>query len=174
MKLNFDEKGSTLIETLVAVALAVVIIVAMVSLGVTSQKNSNFSKNQLVATNLSKQGMEAVRSIRDDTSRSAISGCAPNDTWSELWSNRISALCGGNVSGEPDTVQFKLSETDGFWSLGKNTDPDVSYTLFKRIVKISDSASGYSSTKRVTVITTWIDASGTHKSDLVSDLTKIK
>lgn len=168
MKQKFKEEGQTLIETLAAIALATVVIVAMVSLGIASQRNANFSRNTLLATKFSQEGAEAVRSIRDDGSRSAISSCFGNTTWDSFWSGQVLSLCGGTL--------FSLSFDSSLnkWNLAKNSTPEVIQTIFKRQVDISDAAATYDSEKTVTVTVWWEDASGRHESKLIEKLTKWK
>lgn len=166
MKLNSE--GSTLVEVLVAIALALIVVVAMISLGVTSQRNANLSKNQTIATNLAKQGVEIVRSIRDEGARAgSIQQCSVNNDWDDLWTDRVTSLCGGSGG----SVKFKIGNSGG-WFLEKNDTPEVKYAIFKRQVEISDEAVTYSSLKTVKVTTTWEDASGSHKSELINTLSR--
>ncbi len=59
-------KGQTLIEVLVALATSVVIASAIITLAVYSLNNTQFSKSQSLATQYAQEGMEIVRSIRDN------------------------------------------------------------------------------------------------------------
>lgn len=162
MKLN--SRGSTLVEVLIAVALAVVVVVAMISLGVTSQRNANFSKNQVIATNLSKQGVEIARSIRDEQSRvESITQCSLNNTWDKLWADKVINLCGG--------TKFKVTASGGLWVLEKNTTPETLYSIFKRQVEITDDVN-FASLKTVKVTTTWEDSTGSHQSELINTLSR--
>ncbi len=60
------KKGQTLIEVLVALATSVVIASAIITLAIYSLNNTQFSKAQSLATQYAQEGMEIVRSIRDD------------------------------------------------------------------------------------------------------------
>ena len=63
--MNKYESGQSLIEILLALALAVVVITG-ITFGVTSSlKNATFSKNQNLASSYAQEGMEIVRGIRD-------------------------------------------------------------------------------------------------------------
>ncbi len=57
--------GQTMIEVLVALGTAVVVISAITVSVITSLKNSQFSKNQNLATQYAQGGMEIVRQIRN-------------------------------------------------------------------------------------------------------------
>ena len=58
-------KGQTLIEVLVALGVIAVIATALAAVVVTSVSNTQFSKNQNLASQYAQEGMEIVRSIRD-------------------------------------------------------------------------------------------------------------
>lgn len=168
MLLKSNEQGTTLIETLVAIALAIVVVVAMVSLGISSQRNANFAKNQLVASKLSQEGMEAVRSVRDNGGSNLISSCFSNTTWNGLWNDQVNTLCGGTL------FILSFDSVNNVWDLIRDNLPETVQTIFSRQVSITDDASTYSYQKVVTVTTTWVDSSGTHNSQVVDYLTKWK
>ncbi len=63
--LSYSQKGQSLIELIIAISVLVVALVATVVLIVTSINASRESKNKLIATNLGREGIEVVRSIRD-------------------------------------------------------------------------------------------------------------
>jgi prepilin-type N-terminal cleavage/methylation domain-containing protein len=59
------ERGFTLIETLAAIALITVAIVAPMGLTVESIEGAYYARDQITASNLAQEGLEAVRSVRD-------------------------------------------------------------------------------------------------------------
>ncbi len=59
------QKGQTLIEVLIAAAVVVMISVSLISASLISVKDSKFSQNQAVATDLSQKMIEEVRVERD-------------------------------------------------------------------------------------------------------------
>ena len=74
-------RGFTLIETLVAVAILIGVIVGPVSLISHSLFSSSFSRNDLVAYNLAQEGIELFRAIRDNNILCAsLGGATPWNT----------------------------------------------------------------------------------------------
>lgn len=71
-------RGFTLIETLVAISLLSVAIVAPMSLTAQSLAAAYYARDQITAFNLAQEGLEAVRAIRDgqilEISKTAASG----------------------------------------------------------------------------------------------------
>jgi prepilin-type N-terminal cleavage/methylation domain-containing protein len=69
MKITLHHKGSnrgfTLIETLAAILLISVAIVAPMALTVQSIEGAYYARDQITASNLAQEGLEAVRSVRD-------------------------------------------------------------------------------------------------------------
>lgn len=59
-------KGQTLIEILVALTLVSVVISAVTVILTTALNNAQFSKNQNLSTNYAQEGVETVRSFRDN------------------------------------------------------------------------------------------------------------
>lgn len=79
-------RGMALVEIIVALGIAVIVIVALVSIVVTSVSNVNFSKTQGEATRYAREGMEWLRGERDrswDTfnGKSGNTWCLPSLTW---------------------------------------------------------------------------------------------
>lgn len=63
MKLNLNQKGQSLVEALVALAAASVIVSAIAIAVITSVNNSDFSKNQNLATQYAQEGIEVLRNL---------------------------------------------------------------------------------------------------------------
>lgn len=63
-----NQKGFSLLETLVAISILVVAITGSLTLASTSIGSASLSKNQIIAFNLAEEGMELVRSVRDSNS----------------------------------------------------------------------------------------------------------
>src|SRR5690349_15867683 len=60
-----SESGQTLIETLAAIFVLTMAIVAALSLAINILSTTNLNQNQIVATNLAREGVELIRMIRD-------------------------------------------------------------------------------------------------------------
>lgn len=63
MKFNNSQRGQSLIEVLIALAAAVAIAAAIAVTVITSLNNVDFTKNQNLATQYSREGLEVVRQL---------------------------------------------------------------------------------------------------------------
>lgn len=68
------QKGQSVIEAVISVAVVSLIIVALVSAVTVSVRNSTFAKNKTLTTKYVNEGMEAVRSIRERDWQELTSG----------------------------------------------------------------------------------------------------
>ncbi len=103
-----NEKGQTLIEVLVALTAAVVIIGAIVSASLSALNNSDFARDQNIATQYTQAGIELIRDMRNENIASISAELLPDDTYclakacSDLDSNNAqcwvkTTSCGQNV-----------------------------------------------------------------------------
>lgn len=90
------EKGQSLIEVVGALAIALIVILALVRVTVTSMRNANFAKNQALATQYAQEGMEKIRAYRDQ-----------ND-WSTFVAN-----CNTTLTSLVPPTPFSLSPASG-------------------------------------------------------------
>src|SRR5689334_4691422 len=104
MQIN-NQKGQTLLELVVLVAIVVVVVSSLVFANILTSRNSQFSKNQSQATKLAQEALEKVRTLRDrdgtiNTLNLAYPGRAtpPINKFSELWCNNLSVSCAGDCS----------------------------------------------------------------------------
>lgn len=130
-----------MIELLIAIGIAVIIIVALVQGIVASVKNSQFAKNQTLATRLSQEAIEKIRGERDKTgwptfynTYNATTMCIP-DGDSTTWTTKLPTGCGANTNN-----------------------------IFSREANFTDPA-GSGSQFLIVVTTTWTDSSGIHASE---------
>ncbi len=104
------ERGQSLFEVTVAIAISALIVVAMVALATTAIKNSDFSKNKALASTYAQQGTEWLRGERDKDVNTFMSTYALNGTFpagyclpdsSLNWSHWVgdTALCNSPISG---------------------------------------------------------------------------
>lgn len=172
------QKGQALLEILVALAIGVILVTAFVSLGAVSVRNSRFAKDQVDATKLAQEGVEAVITIRDQNANNAIRVGAANYKWSDLYSLSMNCaqpfdtncaatdffldLC-PNLGPTP-TTQRCLRNNPASWQVTLSGGT----TTFLRKIRITDS--GTNNIKNMTVYVWWIDANGTHKSTLTRKL----
>lgn len=164
--------GQSLLELVTILGFSVVIITALVITNINGLKNSQFSKNQLQATKLAQEGINIVRSIRDQNGTVCNqTGNSGNDFKGLLNLNTTctTAPCvfilnsSAGVCNSLPTTNYWLnfSSASGFESLSPATG-----LTFKRQVIISDPIPFIASQKEVIVQVSWDDISGTHKSNL--------
>lgn len=184
----YSEKGQTLLELIVVIAVAVMVVGALVFATIASLRNAQFAKNQAQATKLAQEGIERVRTGRDRNQcviNLTVGGLSPK-SWNgnnsscdvtnirSLWEATINGNCGNNtttfcyftVNNQGDITNIGVGDGQTVPSGG-----DISNPPFKRAVIISDDST---TSKKVTVIVTWTDFSGTHESRLTTILSKIQ
>lgn len=111
---SFLSKGQALVETIIALAVASLIIGSLVVGVVISVKNTRFAKNQSLATKFAQEGMEEVRLYRDQNG------------WDAFWSNKV-GLGNEGPTGIGETIFEKeikyqdVSEPEGEGNRAKVT-----------------------------------------------------
>lgn len=143
-------KGQTLLEILVALGTGVVVLLALSTVVLSSLSAAQFSKNQNLATLYAQQGMEIVRSIKQTN-------------WDSFYTNYTAA--GGNVGV---ASSFCLPKDDTTPNVGICTNPVID-GVYKRDIKFEILEVG--SKVRTTVIVTFTDSKGDHKSKLITVFT---
>ena len=137
--------GQTLIELLMALGAGVLIVVAIVGGVVMEGKNSQFAKNQNLATRYAQEGIELIRSQRDKLN------------WSAFYAN---------YSGKPQCID----NGGNFTLMSGNCTPNVGNNFFTRSATFTDSAQTGINLS-ITVTVSWQDSSGTHRSSQTTVLT---
>ena len=112
-----NKKGETILETVIAVSILAIGVTLSSTLMASSLRNINTSKNRVIAVNIAREGIEAVRNIRD-TNWLKFSGNAR-----ECWNHLPSGLeplddclesCNGVTSITPgDYIVYKAEGTGG-------------------------------------------------------------
>lgn len=162
-QLMLNEKGQTLLELIVAIAVAVLVLGSLVFATITSLRNAQLAKNQAQATKLAQEGLEKVRTIRDRDSTVSFTygeggGAVTATKFSDFWS--IYFGCPGNC--------YFFLNSSGVLTGGSSTSVE-SVALFTRQIIIEDGSDG-STQKKITVLVKWQDAIGTHESRLTTIL----
>ncbi len=191
-----SERGQTLLELVVVIAVSVMVVGALVFATISSLRNAQFAKNQAQATKLAQEGIERVRTGRDRNRNISILGVTSVDSWSganPIWGYPISSGSNPCESAIVDPVTsasvlrkcyFKVDSAGVLINIGfaqqdfpKETaeaiPPLPDPPIFKRAITLSDDATTYATQKTVTAIVTWTDFSGSHESRLTTILRKI-
>lgn len=129
------QKGQSLFELVVAIAISALIIVAIVSLTTNSIQNSNFSKNKALASTYAQEATEWLRGQRDKDVNAfiihvEIRDWCLSDISTDLKGWSKSRVCSSTdlIDGTPFTRQATFSITN---QNGKNVveaDVSVSWT----------------------------------------------
>ena len=144
-------RGQSLIETLVALTVIVIGVMGAVSLGIYTIRAAAVSQEDVVAENLAREGLEAVRWIRDDNWRDEV---AWDSFLDDSDSYRVEINTPGDPAG-PVELEENSSGEDTFYDLcldpstGRyiHTDDDecvapLKATKFSRRISIEGGGSG--------------------------------
>lgn len=106
-----QEKGQSLIEVILALAVALLVIVALVRLTVTSIRNAQFAKNKARATQYAQESMEEARRLRDEEGGAFfVDGyCDVSDEDLGLFTRNRDCNLNGNVMEITVTVEWSES-----------------------------------------------------------------
>lgn len=132
-----QEKGQSLFEVVVAIAISALIIVSLVSLVNRSIQNSTFSKNKALAATYAQQASEWLRNERDkdmivfEGHVALLIWCLPDLTWT------TSGACASTKT--------------------------ITGTPFVRQVNFSDASVGVKTIIQADIAVSWTDSQGLHK-----------
>ena len=163
-------KGQTLIEAVVVIAVGIVVVAALVFATIASLRNSQTAKNQAQATKLAQEGLEIVRTSRDrDGVINNLSGtnycwaASCNSGVTPIWSAQLTPV----ICPAPSVCYFKIIGGD-LTSVSISSSPPTGLGEpignFTRYIILSDDVANYLNWKTVTALVTWVDFAGTHES----------
>lgn len=179
-----SKKGQTLIEAVVALAIALLLITSVLTLVNRSNARATNARQSTQASKLAQEGMEIVRNIRDvdaeDAVRVGAGGCGSPPKYCK-WSDLYTATQNTATAYLQEPSDCGISES---WCL-VGVQPASEQTvidIFSRSVEISDDTlpSGdicsdlgltETQTKRVTVAVTWQSPLGAQERTVISCLT---
>lgn len=176
------QTGQTLIELIISIALILIIITGVTILTVQGLQNSQFSRNQVQATKLAQEGIEKIRTIRDNNF--TVCGWVGNATQpapNGLWGANC-PVPGCRYLIYPSESVCDTGATSSLWiNYMPNTaiteTLNISGVVFKRSVLVTNATdlTGASNTnvKNIDVIVSWTDSSGTHESKVSTQLSRI-
>lgn len=160
-KISKSESGIGLVETILSIALAIIVLTALVSLSVFTLRSTTISKSQLQASKLANQELELVRACRDVSASwtdfiAAVTLCF-GGTCSMHETDTGGPRCGTAVlyvdTANPEVLGSGLSSITRYFTLEyHNADPDI--------VKVSVSStwavgSASKQTHTYTLISNW-------------------
>lgn len=148
-KILSNLKGQTLIETVIALAVVLILVSALISVSISSVRSATLSRNKTTAAQLAYSQSELVRSLRDD----------PTISWSVF----ISAFNANCVSPSVCHVAGNIFVS--------GSTPDLSN---KFTISITNPTAATTSQLNYTVSVTWTDSLGLHTETVSSILTPWK
>lgn len=140
------EKGQTLIEVLVAFAVALIVVSAVTKVILSSLSTSIFTKNQNLAKQYSQQGIEVVRSMRDTSYASyKVLGNVSGITYC------LAKTCPLLTTNPADTSCGPLS--------GATCGPNIDSTFVRQVVitTAAGNCNNGTAVTKVSVSTSWSD-----------------
>ena len=170
MKFNNTNKGFSLLESMIAIGILLVAVVAPLSTIGDSLAQIYVARDQMVAINLAQEGIEAVRQVRDSNMIKGWNQSPRTTDWN-------TGLGDGSYTVDTEEIlQIKpltageegalYQKTDGTYTQisTANTVP----TKFSRIITVS-AISGVDYEKKITSLVSWKTAGGTYKKIEVSE-----
>lgn len=182
MKLNqikLNDRGALLLEVLTALGIGAILVAALTQLGVKSLRDSTISQKRSNLTRLAQQGIEAVRSIRDQNIRGAfvdnscklvvnpgsdpyadVSTC---NEWVDIWRWTYPF---------PRTFRLTAPSEDNYWKMTDSATPETIDSI-SRLVTISELSPYDDKIKKVVVKTYFTDGPNTYSSEQTTYLRKL-
>jgi len=165
---NKNNSGFTLVETLVAISIFTISILALMSVLAKGMSDTNYAKQQMTASYLAQEGIEYIRNMRDT---SVLSGSSSLDGWNAFISKisvcNLEKLCGfdSSISQIDSNPIFFCSEHNDcrlFVNNGDyNIDPNGADSGFTRTI-ISDTTNLGNDEIKIISKVEWTQGSGTH------------
>lgn len=128
------ERGFTLVETLVAVSILLVIIIGPMSIAQKGIQNAYFAREQLTAVFLAQEAIEGVRELRDNGAIVSYEDGSIGDPGTQLWHSDIPIGCinaecaydNGSIESCSTNNECRLKYNAGTYEHG--TGDDSMYT----------------------------------------------
>lgn len=136
--------GQTLIETIVTMAVAVIIIAALVGMAVTSLRSSSLSRSRALASQLLVEETERARIYRDANGLSGLEADIP-----------------GGLSNCPTVSSHKYFPAPPAAPVSGDDTSISTYTRYFTACRVINGA-GQTEMIKITAVVSWTDSSGTH------------
>ena len=172
MKKKFSQSGQSLLEVAVSLGLVTVIITILTVTTLNGLKNSQFAKNQVLASSFAQQGIELVKSMRQRDCGIVITQGAAAGTYYWFDSSKGTLIwTGGNPIAEANTYAFLPDSTAcTITQTASSANGEFLTGGFTRKIKL-ERLNSNANIIRVTVDVTWTDFSGDHSAQNVSLIT---
>ena len=173
-----NQKGQSLVEVVIALGIAVIIVIAFTNATIASVRNSQFSKNQNLATKYAQETLEVVRAVRDQNAVGSVTdGTSTVNSWGDLWGINLknAASPGGGFTGYCFTLNEATLVMTKRVSCADNNGNGTTYdenidTIFYRKINITDDGTNLGK-KQIFVRVYWSDNRGQHNTEVTTFLT---
>lgn len=165
-----NSKGQSLLEIAVSLGLITIIITVLTITTINGLKNSQFAKNQVLASSYAQQGIELVKAMRQRDCQIILSNSTvyrwfdntgtPKLVWSTEAANEAAFAVNNSATFTANNSLCRLQQAASAEVLEEGA--------FLRTTKLERIDTGV---MQVTVIVTWNDFSGSHQAKNVSLLT---
>ncbi len=174
---NRGQAGQSLLEVAVSLGLVMIIITILTVTTITGLKNSQFAKNQVLASSYAQQGVEMVKAIKQRDCGLVTANRPGPYYWSDskngtrllIWAVTEDV----NPIPDPNSLIFQVDTSSLNCAVIQNSftaNGETLSAIFNRKIKL-ERVLGTPNVIRVTVIVTWEDASGPHVANNISLLT---
>lgn len=151
-----NEKGQTLVDLVISIALIALSVTAAGALASTSSRNGGEAGRRSQATALATREMEAVRNYRDNLTRLGR-------PFSQLSPGNCRNFYMRKVAGSVDQTGWQLINTSSPVAYSNATAGEVgydSYSSFSRIVRVCSTSVLTPNQKNIHVIVSWDEGHG--------------
>jgi prepilin-type N-terminal cleavage/methylation domain-containing protein len=129
MKKTITQQGFTIVETLVALSIFSVAVIALISVTISGSSGATYVKNKLTASYLAQEGIEMVRNLRD-----TASFIDPQNTWNLFFGTPTGfGVATSGVIGDcviPVGVTITPTSPPAGCSIETNTDPSATHPQY--------------------------------------------
>ena len=191
--LIYKKEGQTLIEAIMALAVAMLVISALAILATTSSNDAKFAENKSIANNLLSQSMNKIRTVRDqqtwDTGSSSFASKSYTASGTDCavggvcacykrvdvinWVMGSSYNCPTNVDGFSYST---CSSSSGAADYIDNPSGSAGNQFFCERIELKENLNGTGSpdpdSRIIDVSIAWVDGAGDHKINSSTILTK--
>lgn len=150
-----NTEGQTMIETVIALAVVMILVSSLVSMSIASVRSASLSRNKNAASQLAYRESELIRVTRDGSL-----------TWADFTSNVSGGTCTTSCYVDPTSLIFSAGST--------NEASLVSGTTFNIYLRQTNPPPPITTEFDYTVYVTWSDSAGSHTQNISSILTPWK
>lgn len=164
----FSQKGQSLLEIAVSIGLVALIITILTITTINGLRNSQFAKNQVLASSYSQQGVELIKVMRQKDCQVTTTAGTVYKWFNDTAGNPIIWNTSSDTTFDVNNGNFFVPNPTTCILTQQALAESLENGLFTRTTKLERISVGVI---RVTVIVSWNDFSGPHETKNVSLVT---